>query len=696
MNDLLMEIGCEELPAGSVEPMVEHLGSVLHGALRDAGVASAPPSLFATPRRLAVLLPDVAERQADKAIERRGPAVSAAWQDGVVGGTPTKALQGFVKSAGATLDDLDTVRTDKGAWVLLRMQQPGRTLVSLVDEALQEALRTLPMPRRMRWGDGAHEFLRPVVWLVALHGSHVLPLSALGLQAGRETQGHRTHAPGPHAIATAADYPAIMHRSHVVADIGERRERVREGVRREAAALGGTPVADDELIDEVTALVEWPVALAGRFDERFLEIPQEALIQTMQENQRYFALLDANGRLMPAFVTVANLDSTAPQVVIDGNERVIRPRFEDTMFFWRQDLQVPSSERRAALDGVLFEERLGSVGAKVDRLMRLVGVLAPVLGADAAAAARVAALAKNDLVSGLVEELPKMQGIAGHHYALGEKLPADQARAIEQHYWPKQSGAPIPEDALGRTVALADRLDTLVGIFGIGQKPTGTKDPYALRRAAIAIVRLLIEGGHAIDLRMLVEASADTFGDVLPALHIDEIIDFLRERLRAFLIARGEAIDVVDAVLARTTLNPFDIAQRVAATRRFRQRAEAASLAAASKRVGNLLRKSADEVDLPDAPDSALFTDAAERVLADALAQLRPRVDAALQAGDYAAAMSATAELAGPVDGYFEDVLVNADDEALRRNRLATLSVLHRLCNAVVDLSQLQPERSGA
>jgi len=699
MNALLIEIGCEELPAGSVSPMVEHLGAMLHAALSEAGVAeaAAAPALFATPRRLAVLLAGVAARQPDQAIERRGPAVAAAWQDGVVGGTPTRALEGFVKGAGATLDDLGTVETDKGPRVLLRMQQPGRDLASLVDEALQEALRTLPMPRRMRWGDTAHEFLRPVSWLVALHGADVLPLSLLGLSAGRDTYGHRAHAPGPHAIATAADYPAIMQRAHVVADIAERREWITDGVQREAAALGGTPVADDELIDEVTALVEWPVALAGRFEERFLEIPQEALIQTMQENQRYFALLDQTGRLMPAFVTIANLASSTPQVVIDGNERVIRPRFEDTMFFWRQDLRTPLSARRAELDRVLFEKRLGSVGDKVARVERLAAELAPRLGADAEAAARVAGLAKCDLVTELVKELPKMQGIAGHHYARRENLPPEQAQAIEQHYWPKQSGAPIPVDALGRCVALADRLDTLVGIFGIGQKPTGTKDPYALRRAAIAIVRLLTEGEHSLDLRSLIEASAKTYEGMLPELDIDQILDFLRERLRAWLISsRGEAVDVVDAVLSRTVLDPADIAQRVAATRRFRQADEAASLAAASKRVGNLLRKADEELELPDSPDRALFVDAAERSLADALERIRPQVDAALQAGDYAAAMSATAALAEPVDRYFDEVLVNAEQAELRRNRLATLAGLHRLCNAVVDLSQLQPERAEA
>ena len=388
MSDLLVEIGCEELPAASIVPMAEHLAASLHAALVEAGVASGAPAVFATPRRLAALLPDVAGRQADRTIERRGPAVGAAWQDGVVGGTPTKALQGFVRSAGATLDDLGTVETDKGAWVVLKMSRPGQPIEALVTEAMQEVLRTLPMPRRMRWGASTHEFLRPVAWLVAMHGTRVLPLQLLGLQAGRETYGHRVHAPGPHALAAAADYPDTLGRAFVVADVAERRRRVLDGVRREATVLGATPVAEDELIDEVTALVEWPVALAGRFEERFLEIPQEALIQTMQENQRYFALLDGEGRLMPAFVTVANLESTAPRLVVDGNERVIRPRFEDTMFFWRQDLQAPLAERREELDRVLFEKRLGSVGDKVRRVQRLAGTLAPLLGADAGAAPR--------------------------------------------------------------------------------------------------------------------------------------------------------------------------------------------------------------------------------------------------------------------------------------------------------------------
>lgn len=701
MAELLIELGCEELPADSCVPMVKALADGLHAALLAAELVdeAARPLHYTTPRRLAVSWTDVGERQPDREVERRGPAVKAAWQDGQVGGTPSKALTGFLSSAGATVDDVVTVETPKGAWVAVRVTQAGRSVDAVLADALPEVLDKLPMPRRMRWGGEAHEFLRPVAWLVALHGSRVVELEALGLKAGRDTFGHRVHAPNAQPIASAGDYLSVLERAHVLADVDARRARIVADVTRAAEQAGGTAVSDASLIDEVTSLVEWPVALAGKFDKRFLEIPKEALIQTMQENQRYFALLDAAGELMPGFVTVANLESADPAVVIDGNERVIRPRFEDTMFFWTQDAASTLADRAPALSRVLFEETLGSVGNKVERMQSLCKAIAPRVGADAAASVRAAGLAKCDLVSEIVKELAKMQGIAGRYYALRDGENAEIAAAVEEHYWPKHAGAVLPSNPVATTVALADRIDTLVGIFGIGRKPTGAKDPFALRRAAIAIVRIAIEGELSLDVDELIADSVRVYADsgvTLAKLDVDDISQFVRERLRVHLTGEdGLPGDVVEAVLAQPiALDPFDVYRRSRATAAFRGEAAAASLSAAGKRIGNLLSKSAGDESIGDAVQSTLLVEDAERELASTVDGLRPRVQAAMDSGDYTAALRDVATLAAPVDKFFDDVMVMAEDAAVRANRLGLLRELSSLANGVADLSRLAPIES--
>ncbi len=703
MADLLIELGCEELPASASLPLTTGLADGLHAALVDAGLVaeSVAPVCHCTPRRMAVYWSEVGERQADQLIERRGPAVKAAWEDGEVGGTPSKALAGFLSSAGASVDDIVTVETPKGAWVAVKVNKPGQTLDGLLAEVLPEVLGKLPMPRRMRWGGEAHEFLRPVVWLLALHGQRVLDVEALGLKAGRATYGHRVHAPGPHDLVQASDYLAVLQGAYVLADVSARRSRIVEDVTAAAKAAGGTAVSDESLIDEVNSLVEWPVALAGTFEKRFLDIPKEALIQTMQENQRYFALLDTSGDLMPGFITVANLESSDPAVVIDGNERVIRPRFDDTMFFWTQDASKSLADRRDDLERVLFEETLGSVGDKVTRMRKLCVVLAPITGANAEQAARAADLSKCDLVSEIVKELAKMQGIAGRYYALRDGEPSEIAVAVEQHYWPKQAGTALPENAIGTTVALADRLDTLVGIFGIGRKPTGAKDPFALRRAAIAILRMAIEGELDLDVDALLNATADVYsnsGVTLEALDQTEVSRFVRERMRVYLTsdsstAGGLAGDVVDAVLAQSVgFNPYDISRRAVATAGFRAEPAAVSLSAAAKRIGNLLDKSASDEAAAASVDAALFTEDAERDLATALYALKPEVEQAMQQGDYVAALRNVATLATPVDRFFDQVMVMAEDTAVRANRLGLLRELSGLASGVADLSRLVPQ----
>ena len=696
--DLLIEIGCEELPADSIMPMAWHLGDALHETLHEAGLVDERPTVFATPRRLCARWPGVRARQPDREVERQGPAVAAAFEGGEPDGAPTRALQGFLGKAGASVEDVAIVGEGKKAKVAVRVVEPGRSLGDVVAGAFDDVLRRMPMPRRMRWSDGTAEFLRPVAWLVALHGDEVLPLEAFGFAAGRATRGHRVHAPGPHELSGAGAYESTLRAACVEPDFFDRRARVVDGVLAEAERVGGTPVMEDPLIDEVTNLVEWPVALAGRFEERFLEIPKEALIQTMQDNQRYFALLDADGALRPAFVTVANLESTDPARVVDGNERVIRPRFADTMFFWEQDKRATLASRRDALDAVLFHPELGSVGDRVRRMVRIAAELAPGLGADAELAREAAGLAKCDLVSAIVGELPEMQGIAGRYYAARDGHDEAVARAVEQHWWPVQAGAALPEDALGTAVALADRLDALVGIFGIGKKPTGTKDPFALRRAAIGACRLLMEPRHATGLDEAIDAAARAYaeeGVELGALDVAEVRDFVLDRLRVHLVEQvGRPFDAVDAVLAIGSAAPADIDARVRAIETFRATPAAVSLSRASKRCSNLLRK-ADAGDVAASVDAARLVEPAEKALVEALDAARPDVDAALGAGDYERAMTRTAALAGPVDRFFDEVMVMDEDAALRANRLALLAALADLANRTADLSRLAPDEGG-
>ena len=466
MNDLLIEIGCEELPAGSAVAMAKHLADALYAKLHDAGMAGEPASYYGTPRRIAAYLPGVMPRQEDQQVERKGPAMAAAFNDE----EPTKALLGFLKGAGATVDDVQTVATPKGEWVVVRQNKPGETLQAIVNAALPDIIKTMPMPKRMRWSDQPHEFLRPVVWLTALHGDAVLPVTVLGLDAGDTTRGHRFHAPEAITLRSATDYINALKKAYVLADISQRRARIVEQVQAVAKEFGGTPVIDDSLVDEVTSLVEWPVALGGRFEEVYLEIPKEALIQTMQENQRYFALLDGAGQLMPAFITVANIESKQPETVVDGNERVIRPRFADTKFFWDQDKQKTLADHQPALHDVLFQKKLGTVGDKTARMATLIPLLAPVLGADPVESATAIGLCKCDLTTEIVKELAKMQGICGRYYAARDGHSQNIADAMEQHYYPKQAGgAPQRKWKRRRQLQLRRQLQESVG----GRRRTG-------------------------------------------------------------------------------------------------------------------------------------------------------------------------------------------------------------------------------
>ncbi len=686
MADLLIELGTEDLPAASVLPMANHLAKSLHEELGKAGLVNQAPQVFATPRRIAALFTDVGEKQADQQVERKGPAVKAAYKDG----QPTKALEGFLKSTNATADQLSTIETPKGDWLVLQMTQPGRALSEVLSDAMAAAIKTMPMPRRMRWSDLPHEFLRPVSWLCAIHGANTVPLEVLGHSAGNVTYGHRFHAPDAIALNSPGDYEQALERAHVVASFAKRRELIVQQVADCAAKAGAQPVVDDALLDEVTALVEWPVAVTGKFDPNYLDIPKEALIQTMEENQRYFALLDSNGKLLPSFITIANLESKNIQSVVDGNERVIHPRFADTLFFWDQDKAKKLIDHLPELDNVLFQEKLGSVGDKVRRIKSLVAKLAPKMAADTASCELASDLCKCDLTTEIVKELAKMQGIAGRYYAARDGHSGDVADAMEQHYFPKQAGSALPGNAVARVVSVADKIDTLVGIYGQGLKPTGAKDPFGLRRAALGVVRILVEQEQDIDLLSLVKEAIKVYGSTLTGdANAQEMVDYILERQRGYSVDQGYSVDVVDAVLARGVTRPLDISQRLQAIKPFRETAAAVSLSAASKRIGNILKKSSPGK--RHVIDESLLQESAEKALYAKLQTLAPMIKEQFDAREYSKAMTTTAGMRENVDTFFDDVMVMTDDEKLRDNRLALLQQVNELCSYTADLSRLQP-----
>jgi glycyl-tRNA synthetase beta chain len=686
MADLLIELGTEDLPAASVLPMANHLAKSLHDELRKAGLADQAPQVYATPRRIAALFTNVGEKQADQQVERKGPAVKAAYKDGQA----TKALEGFLKSANATADQLSTIETPKGDWLVLQTIQPGRALSEVLSDALAIAIKTMPMPRRMRWSDLPHEFLRPVSWLCAIHGGQTVPLEVLGHTAGNVTYGHRFHAPDAIVLSSPADYEQALEGAYVVADFAKRRQQIVQQVAACAADAGAQPVVDDSLLDEVTALVEWPVAITGKFDPNYLDIPKEALIQTMEENQRYFALLDDSGKLLPSFITIANLQSKNSQSVVDGNERVIHPRFADTLFFWDQDKAKKLIDHLPELDNVLFQEKLGSVGDKVRRIKSLVAWLAPKMGADTGSCELATELCKCDLTTEIVKELAKMQGIAGRYYAARDGHSSDVADAMEQHYFPKQAGSALPGNAVARVVSVADKIDTLVGIYGQGLKPTGAKDPFGLRRAALGVVRILVEQEQDIDLLALVKEVITTYGSTLPAsANAQEMLDYILERQRGYSVDQGFSVDVVDAVLARGVTRPLDLSQRLQAIKPFRETPAAVSLSAASKRIGNILKKSSPTQG--HVIDESLLQESAEKALYAKLQSLAPVIKEQFEARDYSKAMTTTAGMREDIDTFFDDVMVMTDDEKLRDNRLALLQQVNELCSYTADLSRLQP-----
>ncbi len=684
--DLLVEIGTEELPPRALRSLAEALGRALGEGLEGQALAFAGLTTYATPRRLAVLVEALSLRQPDREQVRRGPALAAAFDDE---GCPTPAALGFARACGLAVEDLERLETPKGIWLAHRHREPGQPAASLLPDILRQALDRLPIPRRMRWGDGSDLFIRPVHWAVLLLGDQVVSMELMGVRTGRETRGHRFHHPEPIYVAEPAAYaPLLETEGHVLPDLAGRREAIRGQVVEAARRLGGEALIDEDLLEEVTALVEWPVAVTGGFEARFLELPPEVLISTMQDHQKYFPVVDTQGRLLPHFVTVANIESREPALVRAGNERVIRPRLSDAAFFWEQDRKTPLAARIDGLAQVVFQHRLGTLLDKAQRSAVIAAEINEALDGDPRLAERAALLAKCDLLTHMVYEFPELQGTMGRYYALHDGEPEEVAQAIEEHYRPRHAGDALPASLTGQSLGIADRLDTLVGIFAIGQVPTGDKDPFALRRAALGVLRILIEGALDLDLLELLRRVAARFGAEIDAeAAVMPVFEFILDRLRAYYLDAGIPVQVFEAVRARQPVRPLDFDRRIRAVDRFRTLPEAEALAAANKRIGNILRKAGEPLPSDWQPERLELP--AERDLADTLRSVAVEVEPLLEGGDYTEALQRMARLRAPVDRFFDDVMVMVENESLRHNRLALLRDLQRLFLRVADLSRL-------
>lgn len=679
-QDFLFEIGGEELPPKSLLMLATALRDGVADGLAKAGLIHAGVDFHAAPRRLAVIVKQLAAQQPDRVIAVDGPPVKAAFD---AAGNPTQAALGFARKNGIDIADVDR----SGEKLRYVRDVKGDSAMALMPGIIDLALKNLPIAKRMRWGASRVEFVRPMHWVVMLYGSDIVPARLLDIASGRTSHGHRFHHPQAVTIASAGDYLSTMRNAYVIADFAIRREQIRSAVTVLATKEGGSALMPEALLDEVTALVEWPAPLVCSFEQRFLTVPQEALISTMQDNQKYFCLVDADGHLMARFITVANIESSAPEKIIAGNEKVVRPRLTDAEFFFNQDKKITLAERNERLKNVVFQAQLGTVYAKVERVSALAAHIAGEIGGDVEQARLAGLLCKSDLASELVSEFPELQGIAGYHYARHEGLPEEVALALNEQYLPRFAGDTLPTVKTGQAVALADKLDTLTGIFGIGQPPTGSKDPFALRRAALGVLRILIEAALDIDLEKLVQAATAQHGNALTsATTAADVFDFLLGRYRAMYEEQGITVDVIQAVQACRPTVARDFDRRVKAVAAFRNLPAAAVLAAANKRVSNILAK--------EAPSSGeiqaeLLQPGAEKALADAVKALSAQVAPLYAAGDYSSALTALSSLREPVDRFFDEVMVMADDAAVRANRLRLLSWLRALFLRVADISQL-------
>ena len=680
-QDFLVELGTEELPPKALNTLAEAFLAGIEKGLQAAGLTYSAKQVYAAPRRLAVLITELATQQPDRSVNLDGPPRQAAFD---ADGNPTQAALGFAKKCGVDLSEID----QSGPKLRYSQSIAGKPTASLLPTIVEDSLNDLPIPKRMRWGARKEEFVRPTQWLIMLFGEQVIDCTILAQTAGRESRGHRFHHPESVRITSPASYVSDLRAAHVLADFNERRQLISKRVDELATQHEGTAIVPPALLDEVTALVEWPVPLVCSFEERFLEVPQEALITTMQDNQKYFCLLDADGKLLPRFITVANVESKDPSQIVLGNEKVVRPRLTDAEFFFKQDKKQKLETFNQRLQNVVFQAQLGTVFDKAERVSKLAAFIAPRIGGDAQRAGRAGLLSKCDLATEMVGEFPEMQGVAGYYYALADGEPQDVALALNEQYMPRGAGAELPSTLTGSAVAIADKLDTLVGIFGIGMLPTGSKDPYALRRAALGILRILIEKKLDLDLIKTVQFAVAQFGaKVKPAGLPEQVLEFIFDRLRARYEDEGVDVSVYLSVRALQPGSALDFDQRVQAVQAFRKLPEAAALAAVNKRVSNLLSKA--EGNIAQTVEPKYFDNANEFSLYSAIQQADQAV-APMSAGrQYNEALARLAALREPVDAFFEAVMVNAEDASVRANRYALLARLRNLFLGVADISLL-------
>lgn len=690
-HTFLVEIGTAELPPKALRSLAEAFADNFKAELTKADLAFGDVEWFASPRRLALKVSELAGEQPSKSVEKRGPAVAQAFD---AEGKPTKAAEGWARGNGITVEQAERLVTDKGEWLVHTAKVEGRPAVDLLGELVSQALAKLPIPKMMRWGDKTIQFVRPVFTVTLLLDGELVPANILGIDSARTIRGHRFMGESEFTIDNASQYPQILQeRGMVIADFMARKAKIKADAEAAAAAFGGVADLDDDLLEEVTALVEWPVVLTANFEEKFLAVPAEALVHTMKGDQKYFPVYDKSGKLLPKFIFVTNIESKDPSQIISGNEKVVRPRLSDAEFFFKTDLKQTLASRLPRLETVLFQQQLGTVKAKVERIETVAGFIAErISGGDNAVvtqARRAGLLSKCDLMTNMVGEFTDTQGVMGMHYARHDGEDEAVAVALNEQYMPRFAGDALPSGLVACAVALADKFDTLAGIFGIGMLPKGDKDPFALRRAAIGALRIMTEKQLDLDLVELVEEAVRVYGDKLTnKTVVTDVVDFMLGRFRAAYQDEGIGADVVLAVLARRPTRPLDFDRRVKAVSHFRTLDAALALAAANKRVSNILAKV--EVPLPTTVKPELLVDAAEKALATQVAELQAELAPLFAAGDYQAALTRLAALREPVDTFFNEVMVMADDEALKANRLALLNNLRNLFLQVADISLLQ------
>lgn len=685
-QNFLVEIGTEELPPKALKTLATSFADNVEAELNQAGLSFDKIEWFAAPRRLAVKVLNLATQQPSKEIEKRGPAVSAAFD---AEGKPTKAAEGWARGCGITVDQAERIATDKGEWLVHRAKIEGQPTKNLLNDIVANALAKLPIPKPMRWADKTVQFIRPVHTVTMLLGDELIEGEILGVASARTIRGHRFLGEKEFEIQHADQYPQLLReKGSVVADFNERKAEILAKSQAKATALGGVADIEESLLEEVTSLVEYPNVLAAKFEERFLAVPAEALVYTMKGDQKYFPIYDKDGKLLPHFIFVSNINPEDPTAIIEGNEKVVRPRLTDAEFFFKTDLKQKLVDRLPRLETVLFQQQLGTLKDKTDRIEQLAGEIAKQIGADEAKAKRAGLLSKCDLMTNMVFEFTDTQGVMGMHYARHDGEDEEVAVALNEQYMPRFAGDELPKSLVASAVALADKFDTLTGIFGIGQAPKGSADPFALRRAALGALRIIVEKNLPLDLEDLVKKSAALFGDKLTNSNVvADVVDFMLGRFRAWYQDEGIAVDVIQAVLARRPTRPADFDARVRAVSHFRTLDSAEALAAANKRVSNILAKAdaaIGEINL------TACVEPAEKALAEAVLALRTEVQPLIAQGDYTAVLDKLANLRAPVDSFFDNVMVNAEDPALRQNRLAILNTLQDLFLQVADISVLQ------